>query len=105
MRPVGLAWHGNRLVCAAQPRPAAEPVLADEARRAGAEIAIRTEALSMVRDGDAWRVRLGGPHGEEDVLARVVIGADGVEGVVGRWAGLDTRVAARDMESCAHYVV
>ena len=37
--------------------------------------------------------------------ARVVIGADGVETMVGRWAGLDTRVPARDMESCAQYVV
>jgi len=35
----------------------------------------------------------------------VVIGADGVETMVGRWAGLDTRVASRDMESCAQYVV
>jgi len=37
--------------------------------------------------------------------ARVVIGADGVETMVGRWAGLDTRVPARDMESCAQYVL
>jgi digeranylgeranylglycerophospholipid reductase len=34
-----------------------------------------------------------------------VIAADGVESAVGRWAGLDTRVRARDMESCAQYVV
>ena len=33
------------------------------------------------------------------------IGADGVETMVGRWAGLDTRVPARDMESCAQYVL
>ncbi|HWO89235.1 MAG TPA: NAD(P)/FAD-dependent oxidoreductase, partial [Gemmatimonadales bacterium] len=39
------------------------------------------------------------------IFARVVIGADGVESMVGRWAGLDTRVPARDMESCAQYVV
>src|SRR5207302_1906446 len=37
--------------------------------------------------------------------AKVVIGADGVEAMVGRWAGLYTRVPARDMESCAQYVV
>src|SRR5439155_1119974 len=36
---------------------------------------------------------------------RVVIGTDGVETMVGRWAGLDTRVPARDMESCAQYVL
>src|SRR5437879_11006588 len=61
--------------------------------------------------GDDARRRwpLGGPaarpHGEETVRTRVVIGADGVEAMVGRWAGIDTRVPARDMESCAQYVV
>jgi digeranylgeranylglycerophospholipid reductase len=50
-------------------------------------------------------VRLRGARGEETVRARVVIGADGVETMVGRWAGLDTRVPSRDMESCAQYVV
>lgn len=82
-----------------------EPALADEARRAGAEVRIRTEALGMARENGGWRVRLAGPRGEEDVLARVVVGADGVESMVGRWAGLDTRVPSRDMESCAQYIV
>lgn len=82
-----------------------EPVLADEARRAGAEVLIRTEACGMERLDSGWKVRLLGPRGDEEVLAKVVIGADGVESMVGRWAGLDTRVASRDMESCAQYVV
>lgn len=82
-----------------------EPALADEARRAGAEVMIRTEAVAMERLDGGWKVRLDGPRGTEDVVARIVIGADGVEGMVGRWAGLDTRVPARDMESCAQYVV
>lgn len=82
-----------------------EPALADEARRAGAEIAIRTEVTGLSRHAGGWLARLEGPGGAEDVLARVVIGADGVEGMVGRWAGLDTRVPSRDMESCAQYVV
>ena len=85
-----------------------EPELADRASRAGAAIRISTEAVALERaDGASggWRVRLRGPGVEETVTARVVIGADGVETMVGRWAGLDTRVAARDMESCAQYVV
>jgi hypothetical protein len=64
-----------------------------------------TEALGMVRDGDGWLVRVAGPRGEEQIRARLVIAADGVETMVARWAGLDTRVRARDMESCAQYVV
>jgi digeranylgeranylglycerophospholipid reductase len=82
-----------------------EPALAEEARRAGAEIAIRTEASAIARCDGGWRVRLEGPNGSEEILARLVIGADGVESMVGRWAGLDTRVPARDMESCAQYLV
>ena len=82
-----------------------EPALADLAARAGAEIRIGTEAVRMERGGDAWRVLLRGPRGEETLTAKVVIGADGIETMVGRWAGLDTRVPARNMESCAQYVV
>jgi len=82
-----------------------EPALADEARRAGAEVEIRTEVTSLARENGGWRARLEGPRGAEDVLAKIVIGSDGVEGMVGRWAGLDTRVASRDMESCAQYIV
>ena len=82
-----------------------EPALADLAARAGAEIRIGTEAVRMERGGDAWRVLLRGPRGEETLTAKVVIGADGIETMVGRWAGLDTRVPSRNMESCAQYVV
>ncbi|HXY20251.1 MAG TPA: NAD(P)/FAD-dependent oxidoreductase [Gemmatimonadales bacterium] len=82
-----------------------EPALADRAAQAGARIRISTEAVALRRDASAWRVTLRGPAGEEELTARVVIGADGVETMIGRWAGLDTRVAARDMESCAQYVV
>jgi digeranylgeranylglycerophospholipid reductase len=33
--------------------------------------------------------------------ARVIVGADGVESRVGRWAGIDTVTPMRDMETCA----
>ncbi len=80
--------------------------LAAQAGAAGAEIRVGTEASGMTRGDDGrWRVTLRGIRGDESVHARVVIGADGVETMVGRWAGLDTRVPARDMESCAQYLV
>lgn len=82
-----------------------EPILAGQAGRAGAEIVIGTEVTALRRAGERWLASTVGPRGEGTVSARVVIGADGVEGMVGRWAGLDTRVPARDMESCAQYVV
>jgi digeranylgeranylglycerophospholipid reductase len=82
-----------------------EPAIADEAAAAGAQIRTAVEATSMRRDRDTWRVAVESDTGEAEIRARIVIGADGVEGAVGRWAGIDTRVRARDMESCAQYVV
>lgn len=82
-----------------------EPALAAEAGRAGAEILVGTEVTGIARQGDGWRATTRGPRGDGVVHARLVIGADGVESMVGRWAGLDTRVPSRDMESCAQYVV
>jgi digeranylgeranylglycerophospholipid reductase len=82
-----------------------EPALAAQAGAYGAAIRVGTEATALERRGDQWRVTLGGPRGDSFVDARIVIAADGVESLVARWAGLDTRVPARDMESCAQYVV
>jgi digeranylgeranylglycerophospholipid reductase len=96
---------GSRDVGYVLDRTRFEPALADLAAQAGAEIRIGTEAVRMERANGAWQVSLRGPRGDETWKAKVVIGADGVETMVGRWAGLDTRVASRDMESCAQYVV
>jgi digeranylgeranylglycerophospholipid reductase len=88
-----------------------ESTLAAQAGSEGAQIRTGTEAVAVERiagaaaGGHAWRVTLEGPAGRQTVDARALIGADGVEGMVGRWIGLDTRVPSRDMESCAQYVV
>jgi digeranylgeranylglycerophospholipid reductase len=80
--------------------------LAAQAAAAGAEVLVGAEATGMSRNGDErWHVRVKERGRDETYRARVVIGADGVETMVGRWAGLDTRVPARDMESCAQYVL
>jgi len=80
--------------------------LADEAGRAGAAVLVESEAAGMSRGTDGtWHVRVRNPRGEQMFRARIVIGADGVEAMVGRWAGLEARVPARDMESCAQYVL
>lgn len=82
-----------------------EPALADQARRAGADLRIAAEAAGMRRDNGRWTVRVESARGDFDVSAAVVIGADGVESMVGRWAGIDTRVPSREMESGAQYVL
>ena len=82
-----------------------EPALADQVSEAGAHVQTRSEAIAMSHDGARWCVHVESPSGSAALHARLVIGADGVESAVGRWAGIDTRVRARDMESCAQYVV
>ncbi|OLC47073.1 MAG: hypothetical protein AUH68_01790 [Gemmatimonadetes bacterium 13_1_40CM_4_69_5] len=83
-----------------------DAALAAQAAAEGVEVQVATEAVGMGRTADGrWAMRLRTSSGEETVRAHVVIGADGVETMVGRWAGLDTRVPARDMESCAQYVL
>jgi len=80
--------------------------LAAQAAAAGAAVLVGTEATGMTRAADGrWHVRVKQRGVEEIYRARVVIAADGVEAMVGRWAGIDTRVPARDMESCAQYVL
>ncbi len=80
--------------------------LAAQAGAAGAAVLVGAEATGMTRAADGrWHVRVKQRGVEEIYRARVVIGADGVEAMVGRWAGIDTRVPARDMESCAQYVL
>ena len=80
--------------------------LAAQAAAEGAAVLVATEATGMTRAADGrWHVRVKQRGVEEIYRARVVIGADGVEAMVGRWAGIDTRVPARDMESCAQYVL
>src|SRR5882762_1940548 len=80
--------------------------LAAEAAASGAQVLVGAEATGMSRNGDGrWHVRVKERGRDELYRARIVIGADGVETMVGRWAGLDTRVPSRDMESCAQYVL
>jgi digeranylgeranylglycerophospholipid reductase len=82
-----------------------EPALAEQAAGARARVRVGAEVVGLERDGAWWVARLSGADGDERVRARIVIGADGVESMVGRWAGIDTRVRAKDMESCAQVLL
>ena len=80
--------------------------LAMEAARAGAKILVKTRALGLrKKDGVPCGVSalcIGEPL---EIEAPLIIGADGVESKVGRWAGIDTTLNLRDIESCAQFLV
>ena len=80
--------------------------LAKEAAKAGAEVMIRTSAVGLLReDGRVVGARCEHFADTFDVRARVVIGADGFESQVGRWAGLETHLRARDIDACLQYTL
>src|SRR5512136_273882 len=80
--------------------------LAKAAAKAGAEILIKTSAVALLReDGRVVGARCQHMGELFDVRAKVVIGADGFESQVGRWAGLTTRLRTRDVASCLQYTL
>jgi len=80
--------------------------LAMQAAQAGAKVLVKTRALGLrKKDGAICGVsalRIGEPL---QIDAPLVIGADGVESKVGRWAGIDTTLKLQDIESCAQFLV
>jgi digeranylgeranylglycerophospholipid reductase len=73
------------------------------AARNGAEIVTKAYAYDLKRDaaGSITGVKAVIKDRPAEFDARIVIGADGVESRVGKWAGIDTTCHIRDMESCA----
>ncbi|HDN96087.1 MAG: hypothetical protein DRN29_00065 [Thermoplasmata archaeon] len=67
-----------------------EKWLASEAIKAGAKYMVKTQAMGMERINGKWKVKIKSIDGLQEVEAKLVIGADGVESKVGRWAGLNT---------------
>jgi digeranylgeranylglycerophospholipid reductase len=80
--------------------------LAEQAAKAGAEVRVKTRATDLIiEDGFVKGAKLMHLGKEYNVRSKIVIGADGVESKVGRWAGIDTSLKPVDIETCAQYIV
>jgi len=78
--------------------------LAKSAARAGAHVMVRTRATGLIiKDDVVQGVKINRLGEDFDIRAKVVIGADGVESKVGRWAGINTTLKLKDIGSCAQY--
>ncbi len=76
--------------------------LAHRAVQAGAELFVKANVHGMHIDkAGGAQVQVQWLDREVTVWAKVVIGADGVESRVGRWAGLKTVTPLRDLDACA----
>jgi digeranylgeranylglycerophospholipid reductase len=75
--------------------------LAKTAAAAGAEILTRAYVNGLIIENDKIAgVKYEFQGEQRELKAKIVIGADGVESRVGRWAGIKTHIDFRDMECC-----
>jgi digeranylgeranylglycerophospholipid reductase len=81
-----------------------DKLLAADAVRAGADLQLKTSATSLLkRDGKISGVKVKSFGKTRDITCKCVVGADGYESQVGRWAGIDTNLAPRDITTCFQY--
>ncbi len=80
--------------------------LANEAACAGADVMVKTRATGLIIEDDTvCGVKVMHLGEESDIRAKIVIGADGVESKVGRWAGIDTSLKPSDIETCVQFLI
>ncbi|MEM2935462.1 MAG: NAD(P)/FAD-dependent oxidoreductase, partial [Candidatus Thermoplasmatota archaeon] len=67
-----------------------EKYLASEAIRNGAKCMVKAQVMDMKRENSMWKANIRTIEGNIEVSAKIVIGADGVESKIGRWAGINS---------------
>lgn len=75
------------------------------AAEAGAEIWTRAMAIGMTNEGVPRKVTIHHLGKSHPIEAKIVVGADGTESRVGRWAGLRTACSLHDIEIGAQYTL
>jgi digeranylgeranylglycerophospholipid reductase len=81
-----------------------DKLLARDAVKAGADLQLKVSAVGLLRSGNkvtGVKVRSFGET--KDIKCGCVVGADGYESQVGRWADINTSLAPRDITSCFQY--
>lgn len=80
--------------------------LARGAAQKGAEIMLDTNAVSLLKKEGKIK-GIVATHFDEtiEIKADVVVGADGVESRVGKWAGIQTTLKPYDLETCVQYTL
>jgi len=80
--------------------------LARLAAREGAEIMMNTQATGLLKDRDKIKgIKVKHFDEEFEIEADIVVGADGVESKIGKWAGINTTLKPEDLETCAQYTL
>lgn len=81
-----------------------DKLLAKDAVKAGSDLMLKTSATGLIRkEGKVAGVKVKSFGETKDIRCGCVVGADGFESQVGRWAGINTSLAPRDITSCFQY--
>lgn len=78
--------------------------LAIDAANAGVDVRLKASAVGLLKENGKIVGATVKQFGETfQIRAPITIGADGFESQVGRWAGISTNIAMRDMDTCLQY--
>jgi digeranylgeranylglycerophospholipid reductase len=81
-----------------------DKALAHDAIKAGVEVRLKTSAVELMRDdGKISGVQVVSNGEKESITAGCIVGADGYESQIGRWAGMDTTLKPNDITTCFQY--
>jgi len=81
-----------------------DKLLAHDAVKAGADLMLKTSAIKLLKSGEKVTGVTVKSFGEKkDIKCGCVVGADGFESQVGRWADINTSLTPRDITSCFQY--
>ncbi|MBU0684617.1 MAG: NAD(P)/FAD-dependent oxidoreductase [Thermoplasmatota archaeon] len=81
-----------------------DKLLAHDAAKAGADLVLKTSAIKLLKSGNkVTGVKIKSFGETKDIKCGCVVGADGYESQVGRWAGINTNLAPRDITTCFQY--
>lgn len=81
-----------------------DKLVAKNAVKAGADLMLKTSATGLLmEDGKVTGVKIRSYGETREVRCGCVVGADGYESQVGRWAGINTSLAPRDVTTCLQY--
>lgn len=80
--------------------------LMTQAERAGTEVWLKTEGLGFKTNKDgSCEVQVRRFNRILNIKAKVLVGADGLQSQVGKWAGLRTHIPLRNLAGCLQFIV
>lgn len=80
--------------------------LMTQAERAGTEVWLKTEGLGYTTNGlESCAIHLRQFNKEVTIRTKVLVGADGLQSQVGKWANLRTHIKLTELASCLQFIV